>query len=79
MNYKKIDRDFAYKRMYDLIKKECPDKTEEFYKLVAEQRVEDGIRFWLKEYISDKLQKIGFYDQGQADRKANRIMKNLPK
>lgn len=78
MNYKKIDRDFAYKRMYDLTRKECPGKPEEFYKLIAEQRTKEGIRLTLKRYISKKLQERDRCNYRFADERANGIIDDLP-
>ena len=78
MKYEKIDKSFAYQRMYKLLKKEQPQKTEEFYTLMATQMTRDSIQFWLKKYTSDKIQKIYGWNSNIGDKEAAQLIDNLP-
>ena len=79
MKYEKIDKNLAYKRIYNSLKKEYPQEDEEFYKLITAQKVEKTTRFWLKEYLSDKIQEIYGCNYILGDKKAAKLIDNLPK
>lgn len=74
----KIDREHGPKRIYELTKLEFPGKTEEFYQLISQERWRYCVRYALRDFMSDKLGKTGFYSSDAAEDEANDIMKDLP-
>lgn len=77
MDYR-IDREHGPERMYKATKLDFPDKTEEFYQLITQERWKYSVRCTLQKYMYNKLMETGFYYDEQADMKSKRIMKDLP-
>lgn len=74
----RIDREHGPENIYKMTKFDFPGKTEEFYQLISQERWKESVRFCYQMFIRDKLMKNGFYSCYHADKRSERIMKDLP-